>query len=76
MIDLPLVFLVGLALVALLATVTTLLLLNSIRKDAMRVRGAPSSVLDGEGTPVSAGLSLVAPSILIERIFRTSRSGV
>ena len=55
MIDLPLAFLVGLALVALLVTVTTLLLLNSIRKDAMRVRGAPSSVVDGEGSQFPQG---------------------
>ena len=76
MIDLPLLFLVSLALVALLVIVTTLLLLNSIRKDAMRVRRAPSSVLDGEGTTVSAGLSLIASSSLIERIFHTNQSGV
>jgi len=76
MIDLPLAFLVGLALVALLVTVTTLLLLNSIRKDAMRVRPSPLSVLDGEGTQVSAGLTLIAPSSLIERIFHTNQSGV
>jgi hypothetical protein len=77
MIDLPLPFLVGLTLAAVSVIATSLLLLNSIRKDAMRVPGAaPSSVFGSESTPVGAKLSLIAPSSLIERVFGISQGGV